>query len=289
MIELSSGSERTALGRRAVLAGSGAALLAAISARPASAALAALPAVDMEKVLLAAQWDPVKSGTGITSGAGPSVTLVEQALVARGFLDGQYVDGHFGTVTRTAYAAWQRSLGYSGLDANGLPGKTSLTSLGAQRFSVSRPVTVGARTTFQGFPFNTRTVAMLTEARRLAGKAFVVEQGSYSPGVDPTSVGTHDGGGTVDLDAEALSGAQRTAALTALRQVGFAAWLRNPSQDDWPWHIHAVATNDNDLHVSAQKQIGAYYEGRNGLAGNGPDDGPKVTKVTWEQYLRTQA
>lgn len=288
MIDLTrSGSERAAFSRRVFLAGSGATVFAAVSARPASAA--ALPVVDMEKVLLAAQWDPVKAGTAITPGAGPSVTLVEQALVEGGFLDSQYVDGHFGTVTRTAYAAWQRSLGYTGLGATGLPGKASLTSLGAQRFSISRPVTPGARTTFQGFPFNTRTVAMLAEARVLAGKAFVVEQGSYSPGVDPTSGGTHDGGGTVDLDAEALTTQQRTAAVTALRRVGFAAWLRNPSQDDWPWHIHGVATNDTDLSLSAQKQIGAYYEGRNGLSGNAPDDGPQVTKVTWEQYLRNQA
>jgi len=287
MIELTRpGSARAPLGRRVFLAGSGAAVLAAVGARPASAAL---PVVDMEKVLLAAQWDPVKSGTGITAGAGPSVTLVEQALVARGFLDGQYVDGHFGTVTRTAYAAWQRSLGYSGLGATGLPGKASLTSLGAQRYSVTRPVTPGSRTTFQGFPFSSRTVAMLAEARVLAGKAFVVEQGSYSPGVDPTSSGTHDGGGTADLDAEALTAQQRTAAVTALRRVGFAAWLRSPSQGSWPWHIHVVATNDTDLSLAAQKQIGAYYEGRNGLANNAADDGPLVPKVTWEQYLRNRA
>ncbi|CAN7490770.1 peptidoglycan-binding protein [Knoellia sp. LjRoot47] len=280
-----SGGERATIGRRLLLAGGGATVLAAVAARPAAAAL---PSVDMEHLLLAAQWDPVKAGTGITAGAGPSVTLVEQALVARGHLASQYVDGHFGSVTRTAYAAWQRSLGYTGLGATGLPGKASLTALGAQRFSVSRPVTPGTRTTFQGFPFNTRTVAMLAEARVLAGKAFVVEQGSYSPDVDPTSAGTHDGGGTVDLDAEALTGAQRTAAVTALRRVGFAAWLRSPGQGDWPWHIHAVATNDTDLSLSAQKQIGAYYEGRNGLANNALDDGPKVTKVTWEQYLRSR-
>lgn len=287
MIDMArSGTERSALSRRVFLAGSTAAVIAAASARP---ACAALPSVDMEKVLLAAQWDPVKADTGITPGAGPSVTLVEQALVAKGFLASQYVDGHFGTVTRTAYANWQKSLGYSGLDANGLPGKTSLTSLGTQRFSVARPVTVGARTTLQGFPFNTRSVAMLREAQVLAGRTFIVEQGSYSPGEDPTSAGTHDGGGAVDLDAEAMTAAQRTAAVTALRKVGFAAWLRNPTQDDWPWHIHGIAVLDTDLAPAAQKQVGAYYQGRNGLSGNGPDDGPQVTKVTWEQYLRNQA
>lgn len=249
-------------------------------------AVGAVGAVDMELVVLAAQCDPVKTGTGLTPGAGPSVRLVEQALVGVGLLAASYVDGHFGTVTRTAYSRWQESLGYEGAAANGFPGKASLTALGQGRFTVGRVLTPGARTTFQGFPFNARTVAMLREAQRLAGVSLVVEQGSYSPGNDPTSAGTHDGGGAVDLDAEALTSAQRTAVVTALRRVGFAAWLRRPAQGDWPLHIHGIAVNDTDLSTPAQKQVGQYYLGRNGLADNGQDDGPQVTKVTWEQYLR---
>lgn len=69
---------------------------------------------------------------------------------------------------------------------------------------------------------------MLDEAARLPRIPLVVEQGSYSPGNDPTSAGTHDSGGAVDLDAEALTRVQRTAVVTALRRVGFAAWLRGP-------------------------------------------------------------
>lgn len=267
----------------AVVPGAAAAVVLAPHVAAASAA-----AADMELVVLAAQCDPVKTGTGITPGAGPSVRLVEQALVDEGLLAAQYVDGHFGTATRTAYGRWQESLGFSGPDANGLPGRGSLTALAEGRFTVTRTITPGSRTTFQGFPFNARTVAMLNEAKRLAKVPFVVEQGSYSPGDDPTSAGTHDGGGAVDLDAEALSGAQRTALVTALRRVGFAAWLRNPNQDDWPWHVHGIAVNDTDLSTPAQTQVGRYYLGRNGLANNGPDDGPQVTKVTWEQYRRAQ-
>ncbi|MDF8265611.1 peptidoglycan-binding protein [Luteipulveratus flavus] len=270
--------------RRTVLIAA-AALGAAGVLRPATAR-AALPTVNMELVVLAAQLDPVKTGTVITTGAGPSVTKVEQALVARGLLDASYVDGHFGTVTRTAYGQWQESLGYSGLGANGLPGKASLTALGESRFTVLRPISPGTRTTYQGYPFNTRTVAMLREAFRLAGVTPAVEQGSYSPGADPTSAGTHDGGGAVDLDAEALTAGQRTAVVTALRRVGFAAWLRTPSQGDWPLHIHGIAVNDTDLARAAQTQVGRYYQGRNGLANNLPDDGPQVPKVTWEEYLR---
>ncbi len=247
---------------------------------------AAAGTADMELVVLAAQCDPVKPDTGLTPGAGASVRLVEQALVAEGLLAAQYVDGHFGTVTRTAYGRWQESLGYEGAAANGLPGRASLTALASGRFTLTRTLTPGARTTLQGFPFNARTVAMLREAQRLAGVPLVVEQGSYSPGEDPTSAGTHDGGGAVDLDAEALTSAQRTALVTALRRVGFAAWLRRPSQGNWPLHVHGIAVNDTDLSTPAQKQVGQYYLGRDGLAGNGQDDGPQVTKVTWEQYLR---
>src|SRR4051794_32860450 len=103
----------------AVAALGGSTVLSAIGAE---AAAAALPAVDMEQVMLAAQVDPPKSGTGTTPGASAHVLEVERALAAKGFLAAGSVDGHYGTSTVAAYAAWQRSLGYEGLDANGYPG-----------------------------------------------------------------------------------------------------------------------------------------------------------------------
>lgn len=272
--------------RRSLLAVCAVVPVLALASQPATAA-AALPTVDMEAVLKAAQWDPAKAGSAVTPGAGPSVKLVETALRMKGLLEPAYEDGHFGTRTVTAYAQWQRELGYSGLDATGLPGRTSLSKLGEGQFTLTRVVTPGARTTHQGFPVNARTLAMLEAAQGRSGRTYVVEQGSYSAGADPTSAGTHDGGGALDLDAEALTAAQRTAAVTALRQVGFAAWLRTPAQGDWPLHIHAVAISDTDLSAPAQKQVGAYFEGRNGLANNGADDGPRVPKVTYEEYLRS--
>lgn len=176
----------------------------------------ALPAVDMEGVLKAAQWDPVKVDQGVTTGAGPSVKLVEAALRDRGLLQATYVDGHFGTRTVAAYSRWQKSLGFSGIDASGLPGRMSLTALGESRFSVARPFSCGARTTHQGHSVNARTLAMFKAAQSVGGLALVVEQGSYAPGADPTSAGTHDGGGALDLDAEQLTTSGRTAAVTAL-------------------------------------------------------------------------
>lgn len=261
-------------------------LLGAVG-RPAGAQAAALPVANMEVVLKAAQWDPTKLDEAITPGAGPSVLLVEKALQAKGFLDAKYVDGHFGTTTVSAYAAYQRSLGYSGLGATGLPGKTSLTKLGTGRFTVDHLLTPGARTTYQGMTVNERTVAMIKAARTKYTGPFTLSQGSYNPGGDPSSAGTHDGGGVIDIAAVSLSGSQRTALVKALRQVGFAAWLRTPAQADWPYHVHAVAISDTDMAAPAVKQVGDYYEGKNGLASHAADDGPKVTKVTYEEYLRS--
>jgi peptidoglycan hydrolase-like protein with peptidoglycan-binding domain len=251
-----------------------------------AAAAVALPDANMEAVLLAAQWDPAKTGTAITPGSGPSVLLVEQALSARGLLAGSYVDGHFGTATRSAYAAYQRSLGYSGLDASGLPGPSSLTRLGAGRFAVVRPVSPGSRVTYLGRTVNTRTRAMLREAQTRAGRTVGLSQGSYNPGVG-SSKGTHDGGGVVDISISGMSAATRTTVVRSLREVGFAAWYRTAIPGVWGPHIHAVAVSDPDLSLPAQAQVGDYYLGRDGLAGHGPDTGPAVTKRTWEDYQRT--
>ncbi|MEV4892598.1 peptidoglycan-binding protein [Nonomuraea sp. NPDC055795] len=246
----------------------------------------ALPALNMEATVKAAQIDPRRADNTLTPGAKASVLLVERALRDRRLLDTKWVDGYFGTTTVTAYANYQKSLGLSGLDANGLPGKTSLTSLGAGRFKVTRIVDPGPRVPSGGFVVNTRTRSMLTEAKRLLGRDLKLDQGSYNPGGDPTSAGTHDGGGVVDISVEGMNPATRTAVVRGLRRVGFAAWVRDPQQDDWPWHIHAVAISDTALSGQAQNQVGDYYLGLNGLAGRGPDDGPKVTIRTWEEYQR---
>lgn len=87
----------------------------------------ATPVVDLSKLISAARTDPPKKGTPVSyAGA----RTVEAALAAEDLLDEQYVDGHFGTTTRTAYAAWQRRCGYSGADADGIPGRSSLAALG---------------------------------------------------------------------------------------------------------------------------------------------------------------
>lgn len=94
--------------------------------------------VNMESVIKAAQWDPYKSSQSITPGAGDDVKAGEQALADKNLLVKKYVDGHFGTSAVTAYQKYQKSLGYTGLDASGLPGKSSLTELGKGEFTVEQ-------------------------------------------------------------------------------------------------------------------------------------------------------
>ncbi len=57
----------------------------------------------------------------------PSVRVLQQALNQVGAKIA--VDGQFGPATRTAYKNWQASLGFTGADADGVPGASSLATL----------------------------------------------------------------------------------------------------------------------------------------------------------------
>lgn len=85
------------------------------------------PVVDLSQLRTAARSNPSAHGQPVTYAG---VRTVEAALVDEGLLAKAYSDGHYGTTTITAYAAWQRRLGYHGRDADGIPGRTSLERLG---------------------------------------------------------------------------------------------------------------------------------------------------------------
>jgi hypothetical protein len=59
---------------------------------------------------------------------------VQRGLAAEGCFDGKapWVAGHWGPETISAYATWQGRFGYRGPDADGIPGKATLTALGAK-------------------------------------------------------------------------------------------------------------------------------------------------------------
>lgn len=182
----------------ALVAGSGSPAAAGppvTSAAERQVAVATLPTVNMAAVAAAAEAESLY-GNKPGLGDDPSTRLVQQALRAKGYATA--ADGWYGPGTRRAYSAYQRSLGYTGLAANGLPGPTSLTKLGAGRFTVAHPVTLGStRDSYGGKRVNTRTKRMLAAADSSLSWNLTLSQGSYNPGGDPDSAGTHDGGGAV--------------------------------------------------------------------------------------------
>ena len=132
---------------------------------------------------------------------------------------------------------------------------------------------------WRGRELNAKTILMLQSAERRLGHRLVITQGSFNPGVNP-SAHTHDLGGVIDLSVH-VQGSTTRQKLKALRKAGFAAWRRTPDQfpqDDVPEHIHAVSIFDTNLHETAADQRDDYLADppRNGLANNGPDDGPRV-------------
>jgi hypothetical protein len=134
------------------------------------------------------------------------------------------------------------------------------------------------RVSVSGKTLNQRTLDMLKCAEARLGYDLYVVQGSYNAGGVSASAGTHDGGGAVDV----APGSNPTEQVRALREVGFAAWHRVPSQGPWNEHIHAIAIGDAELSSGARTQVSEYYAGQNGLASHAPDDGPKVSPIpTW--------
>lgn len=101
-----------------------------VAATPVPVTPVARPKVSLAHVVYAARHDPAAAQGHTTYKA--EVLVVERALKAEGYLPAAYVDGSFGSLTKDAYAKWQRHLGYSGTAADGIPGMTSLKKLGAK-------------------------------------------------------------------------------------------------------------------------------------------------------------
>lgn len=80
----------------------------------------------------------------IWSSVGPgqrnnSVKVVQEALIKLGYRIPAGATGYWGPQTTSAYAAWQRRLGYRGRAADGRPGKLSLRALSLKAgFTIKR-------------------------------------------------------------------------------------------------------------------------------------------------------
>lgn len=141
------------------------------------------------------------------------------------------------------------------------------------------------RVQFRGVTLNTRTRDMILAIEYLTGLTLVITQGSYNAGGVSASAGTHDGGGAADIRTRDFTRAEKDAVVLAGRQVGAATWFRPAIKGLWPEHIHMIAMNDGDLSSGAAAQVRAYINGRNGLANNGPDNGPRGYQyTTWEDW-----
>lgn len=223
-------------------------------------------------------------GTVNLSDTGPNGTVAANKIVQTALnreYGGVVIDGDFGPQTKAAYTKWQIACGYNVADgsADGVPGIASLTKLGAKYgFGVTNTVppapAVGdepaanyTRVKVDGQTVNQRTKDMLDQAKKLSGVSFTLTQGSYNAGGVSASAGTHDGGGACDIASTS------TVLLRALRQVGFAAWIRTPTEG-FAYHTHCEAIGDKELSPSAKDQITSYYNGRDGLAKAGPDTAP---------------
>jgi hypothetical protein len=127
-------------------------------------------------------------------------------------------------------------------------------------------------TTYGGKRVDWITRAALTATAERLGypDGLTITQGSYNAGGVSASAGTHDGGGVVDLSAF-----EHGRKVRELRRTGFAAWYRPAIPGLWPAHIHAVLIGNRKLAPVARRQVAAYLAGRDGLAGNGPDHGPR--------------
>ncbi|HEX5621761.1 MAG TPA: peptidoglycan-binding domain-containing protein [Solirubrobacteraceae bacterium] len=256
----------------------------------AGVAQAAKP-VNMERLLVAAQLDQYRPSNGTTPGAVKSVKRVQRSLKRHNI--SVAVDGNFGASTMAAYAAWQRRLGYSGIDANGMPGETSLKQLVAPRFTVRHPVRPGERKSYSSVILNARTLNMLRAAAHRIGPNCVFDptKGSFT-GPDSSSEATHAGGGAVDLSVRpgTLCGKRPKGVVRQLRKVGFAAWYRA-----WPdnHHIHAVAISDPQMATEIafpgwfdmREQVVGFAQGKDGT--NAAVVGPMTHPLTtWEGYKR---
>ncbi|MGW6255402.1 peptidoglycan-binding domain-containing protein [Streptomyces sp. NPDC055085] len=205
----------------------------------------------------------------------------QNALKAHGHSPGP-VDGVYGAQTKAACKAFQKAQGWSGDDADGLPGAGTCKLLALTVVSDGEPAHNYARTTYGSKTVNQRTKVMLNTAAGYFGSPLYLVQGSYNKGV-AASAGTHDGGGCVDVGVAGWSTATRNSAVKALRRAGFAAWLRTPAEG-FQYHIHACAIGDREMASVARSQVRDYFNGRSGLATGTRDTAPASVGRPWPAW-----
>ncbi|WBQ03795.1 peptidoglycan-binding domain-containing protein [Kribbella sp. CA-293567] len=132
-------------------------------------------------------------------------------------------------------------------------------------------VSLGKDSSGRAVTVNRRTKLMLELTAKASGVTPTIVQGSYRGANGASaSAGTHDGGGVLDLRTWNLTAAQRNRWTAAARAVGFIVWYRTVLQGFTP-HLHIIAKGDRDMSPSAERQVYAANNGRNGLKSNKVD------------------
>ena len=111
-------------------------------------------------------------------------------------------------------------------------------------------------------------------------------QGSYSTGT-AASANTHAGGGAGDLAHWNFSETNDNWIMNQARDVAFLIyWDRDAISGLWSDHGHFIDPSCPNLSAAAAAQVIDFYNGKNGLANDGPDFGSRksVTKL-WNMYL----
>jgi hypothetical protein len=152
--------------------------------------------------------------------------------------------------------------------------------------------------TFYWYDTNGRrwTVCRCLQLWLSAYQAELLRRGLIREGLDvyqtigsaAASAKTHSLGGCADLRQ------WTTDQLRVARNMGAAAWKRDADPNDGqpnmsPTHTHLSLKGCPHAHKSAKAQVVSCDHGHNGLAGNGPDDGPRDGVQwplrTWEQGI----
>lgn len=152
---------------------------------------------------------------------------------------------------------------------------------------------VNQRVQYDGHTVTVRTRDALLYAERLwqqrgrHHKKIRLAQGSFSSSV-AASANSHKGDAVVDVRTAGvgLDAKETRALLRALRDAGFACWIRD-DRDGMPPHIHACLIADPEMDPSSKAQCVDYDKGLNGLRNRGKDRNiyrhkPKI-RFSWRQ------
>lgn len=155
-------------------------------------------------------------------------------------------------------------------------------------------LSITERVYWRGVLLDRRSAAAMDDLAAAVKPWVQPTQGSFRPTTN-YSADTHGGAGAIDISVIGWTRADENDYIRTARAMGWAAWVRPFIAGLWPRHIHMILIppsgnrrNDGGLSPGAFQQVRDYYNGLNGLANRGADDGPRVTIRTYEQWLTTE-